>query len=97
MCQITLAVKRNFKNEDGIFDTDFITCSVWNIIADRVCEYCKKGDIVSVKARVQNNNYVDKEDRPVYSYEFIAEQVSFLQSSKNKDDENEELNDVETN
>ena len=97
MCQITLAVKRNFKNEDGIFDTDFITCSVWNIIADRVCEYCKKGDIVSVKARVQNNNYVDKEERPVYSYECIAEQVSFLQSSKNKDDENEELNDVETN
>ena len=91
VCQVTLAVKRNFKNEDGIFDTDFITCSVWNVIAERVCEYCRKGDLISVKARVQNNNYVDKEERPVYSYEFIAEQVSFLQNSKNKNDELKEL------
>ena len=86
-CIITLAVKRNYKNADGIFETDFITCSVWNIIAEKVCEYCQKGDLISVKARVQNNNYLDKEEKMVYSYEFIAEQVSFLQNSKNNDKE----------
>ena len=40
-----------------------------------------------MKARVQNNNYLDKEEKMVYSYEFIAEQVSFLQNSKNNDKE----------
>ena len=81
--QISLAVKRNFKNPDGIYETDFINCIVWNVIAERVCEYCKKGSIISVKARVQNNNYINKDDKKVYAYEFIAESISFMQSSNN--------------
>ncbi len=84
-CQITLAVKRPFKNVDGLYDTDFITCTVWHVIAQRVCEFCQKGDLISVKARVQNNNYVDKEDNKVYTYEFIAESVSFMQSNSKKE------------
>jgi len=83
-CRITIAVKRLFKNADGIYDTDFINCTVWNVIAEKVCEYCHKGDFISVKGRIQNNNYMDKNENMVYTYEIIAEQVSFLQSS-NKD------------
>ncbi len=95
-CFITLAVKRQFKNSDGIYETDFISCTVWNVIAEKVCEYCHKGDMISVKARIQNNNYIDKDDKQVYSYEIIAEQVSFMQSQKAKDEngevqENEEI------
>ena len=79
-CYITVAVKRQYKNCDGIYESDFITCTVWNIIAERVCEYCRKGDVVSVKARIQNNNYTDKDDKKVYAYEIVAEQVAFVQS-----------------
>ena len=43
---ITLAIPRSYKNEEGIYDTDFITCKVWNGVAENVAEYCKKGDIV---------------------------------------------------
>lgn len=81
-CQITLAVKRGYKNSSGIYETDFIRCTVWNIIAEKVCEFCKKGDLISVKARVQNNNYIDKDDNKIYTYEFIADQISFMQSQK---------------
>lgn len=86
-CYITIAVKRQYKNSNGIYDTDFISCTVWNVIAERVCEYCKKGDIISVKARIQNNNYIDKDDKPIYSYEITAEQISFLQSQKSQEDD----------
>lgn len=85
-CRITVAAKRGYKNSDGLYDTDFITCTVWNVIAERVHEYCHKGDMISVKGRVQNNNYVDKDDKKVYSYDIVAEQIAFLQSS-NKDKE----------
>ena len=85
-CQIVMAVGRNFKNADGIYETDFITCTVWNVIAERVCEYCHKGDIISVKGRIQNNNYL-KDEKMVYSYEIIAEQLSYIQSSKSNDEE----------
>lgn len=94
-CYITVAVKRPYKNSDGIYETDFISCTVWNVIAEKVCEFCKKGDIISVKARVQNNNYVDKEDNKVYAYEIIADQVSFMTSQKCRDDNLEPVEEKE--
>lgn len=96
-CFMTIAVKRNYKNSDGIYETDFINCIVWNVIAEKVCEYCHKGDMVSVKGRIQNNNYIDKDDNQVYSYEIIAEQVSFMQSSRNPNssDEDDDIVSVE--
>lgn len=84
-CFITVAVKRPFKNTDGIYESDFIRLTVWNVIAEKVCEFCKKGDMISAKARVQNNNYVDSNDNKVYKYEIIADQISFMTSSQ-KDD-----------
>jgi len=87
-CHITLAVKRQFKNSDGIYETDFINCTVWNVIAEKVCEFCDKGDLISVKGRIQNNNYVGKDEKKVYTYEIVAEQISFMQShNKEKDEE----------
>lgn len=47
---ITLAVQRNFKNSDGIYETDFIRCSLWNGIAQNATEYCKKGDLIGNKS-----------------------------------------------
>lgn len=85
LTRISLAVNRPFRNTDGIYETDYITCTVWNAIADRICEYCKKGDMLSVKGRIQNNNYVDKNENRVYTYEIIVEQVSFMQNAACKE------------
>ena len=82
--KITLAVKRAFKNSEGIYETDFIGCTVWNVIAERICEYCHKGDLISVKGRIQNNNYL-KDEQMVYTYEIIADQISYIQSAKPND------------
>lgn len=43
---VILAVNRNFKNSDGIYDTDFIRCILWNNIASTTTEYCHVGDVV---------------------------------------------------
>lgn len=39
---ITLAVPRSFKNVNGEYDTDFISCVLWKGIAENTVEYCKK-------------------------------------------------------
>ncbi len=70
---LKLAVQRSYKNENGEYETDFIPCVLWNTIAVNTCEYCKKGDLVGIKGRMQN-----KEDR----LEVIAEKVTFLSSRK---------------
>ena len=35
---LTLAVPRNFKNEDGVYETDFIEITLWNNIAENTSE-----------------------------------------------------------
>lgn len=86
---ITLAVQRTFKNQDGIYEADFIRCILWNAIAASTTEYCKKGDIVGVKGRIQTSNYEDEKCNKVYTTDVIAEKVTFL-SSKKPDEEVDE-------
>ncbi len=94
-CRVTLAVKRQFKNSNGVYETDFITCTIWNVIANKVCDYCKKGDLISLKGRIQNNNYLDKDEKMVYTYDIIAEQVSFMQKENNDKKELMDSNNTE--
>lgn len=79
---ITLAVPRSYKNADGIYETDFIPCMVWNNIADNVKEYCKKGDLLGIKGRIQTRQEENKN-----IIEIVAEKVTFLSSRKESDGE----------
>ena len=81
---ITVAVPRSYKNVDGTYDTDFIRCTLWNGIAESTCEYCKKGDVVGVKGRIQTSSY-EKDGDKVYTMDVIAEKVSFLSSKREAD------------
>lgn len=83
---ITVAVPRSYKNTDGNYDTDFIRCTLWNGIAESTCEYCKKGDIVGIKGRMQTSSY-EKDGEKKYSLDVIAEKVSFLSSNKKDSEE----------
>ena len=85
---ITLAVSRPYKNADGVYETDFIKCILWNAIAENTCEYCKKGDVLGVKGRIQVSKYENEKGEKVNSTEIIAEKISFL-SSKSKEHEEE--------
>jgi len=84
---LILAVNRSSKNSEGIYETDFIKCTLWNAIADRTSEYCKKGDIVGIKGRLQVSSYEDKEGKKQYSTEVIAEKVTFLSSKPQEEKE----------
>lgn len=79
---INLAVQRTYKNQDGIYETDFIRLVLWNGIAERASEYCKKGDIVCVRGRLQVRSYVDKKEETKYMTEVIVETISFVSSVK---------------
>ena len=79
---ITVAVPRSYKNVDGTYDTDFIRCTLWGGIAENTCEYCKKGDIVGVKGRIQTSSYETEDGNKKYAMEVVAEKISFLLSKK---------------
>lgn len=70
---LILAVSKSFKNEKGVYETDFINITLIGSIINNVNEYCNKGDIVGVKARVETGN------------KLIAEKITFLTSHKKED------------
>lgn len=76
-----VAVPRSFKNQNGEYDTDFIRCVLWDAIAASTSEYCKKGDIVGIKGRIQVSVF-EKDEKKEYITEVVAEKVTFLSSKK---------------
>ena len=81
---MTLAIPRSYKNADGVYETDFVECVLWNAIAENTAEYCKKGDILGVKGRLQTDNYEKEDGSKVYKLNVIAEKVTFLSSRSNE-------------
>ena len=55
-----------------MYDTDFIQCILWDAIAENCCEYCKKGDVIGVKGRIQTSSY-EKDGEKVFRMDIIAE------------------------
>ena len=87
---ITLAIPRSYKNENGEYETDFIDCTLWKGVAENTAEYCRKGDVIGVKGRLQSNTYEDKETGNTRKrMDVVAEKVTFL-SSKSRDSQERE-------
>lgn len=82
--RITLAVPRSFKNSYGVYETDFIDCTLWDMVAKNTTEYCGKGDIIAVKGRIETSK-VEKDNAVKYYQTVIAEKVTFL-ATKGKEE-----------
>lgn len=83
---ITLAVPRSFKNINGEYETDFIPCVLWKGVAETTTLYCKKGDLVGIKGRIQTRTF-EKEDEKKQIMELVAEKVTFLSSKRQEEAE----------
>lgn len=88
---VNIAVTRNFKNPDGVYETDFIRCVLWNGIAANTSEYCHTGDVIGVKGRLQTSKYEDENKKMRYVMEVVAEKVTFLSTNKKQEVVNEEV------
>ena len=76
---LTLAVPRSFKNMDGLYETDFIPCLLWEEKATLAKDYCHTGDIVGIKGRLQSR-IVETEQSKKNQLEVVAERLTFLKS-----------------
>ncbi len=82
LSHITLAVQRPFKNVDGIYEADFVRCVLWNVVAENVSEFCKMGDVIGLKGRLETQTYEDKDGSVKHFVQVVAEKISFIASKK---------------
>nr|DAN08518.1 MAG TPA: Single strand binding protein [Caudoviricetes sp.]DAY15774.1 MAG TPA: Single strand binding protein [Caudoviricetes sp.] len=86
--QFTLAVNRNFKNQNGEYDADFINCVIWGKSAENFANWTKKGNLVGITGRVQTRNYENQQGQRVYVTEVVAESFQLLEKRDNSANQN---------
>lgn len=85
--QGTLAVNRNFKNQNGEREADFINFQSWRGVADVIAQYCSKGALIGITGRLQVRSY-EKNGERRYVTEVIAETVTLLEKRNNTQNSN---------
>ena len=80
-----MAVNRNFKNEDGNKEADFINIVAWNKKAELIHQYVTKGDLIGVFGRLQVRTYQNERGENRYVTEVVADEVEFLNSKKSEE------------
>jgi len=88
---MTVAVPRSYKNENGEYETDFIDVTLFGKIAENTAEYCKKGDLVGVKGSIKTSTYEDKDNVKRKSTKVVGDKVTFLSTSKVNEKSDEDL------
>lgn len=73
--KLMLNISRNFKNQNGDYESDIIPIELMSYVGNTTFEYCKKDDLVGIKGRIEC-----KENNPV---KIIAEKVTFLSNYRN--------------
>ena len=91
-----IAVERDYKNQVGERETDFISIVAWRGTAEFIARNFSKGQMIAVTGRLQNRTWTDKDGNKKTVSEIIADNVYFAGPKPNHavdeyDDEDAEL------
>ncbi|EOS7919033.1 single-stranded DNA-binding protein [Enterococcus hirae] len=75
----TLAVNRNFTNQAGEREADFIHCVIWGKPAETLTNYTHKGTLLGVTGRIQTRSYENQQGYRVYVTEIFVITFSLLE------------------
>lgn len=75
-------------------DTTFVPITLFEKMAENVCKYCEKGDLIGFQGSVKNHNWEDAEGKRHYDYTFMANRMSFLQTKTNNQQEPKQAENV---
>lgn len=86
VASFTLAVNRQFTNQSGEREADFVNCVIWNKAAENLAKFTKKGTLIGIEGRIQTRSYDNNQQQRVYVTEVIAGSFSLLESKPKKED-----------
>lgn len=83
VASFNLAVNRNFKNQAGEREADFINCVMWGKSAENLANWTKKGALIGVAGQIQTRSYDNQQNQRVYVTEVVAESFQVLERRDN--------------
>lgn len=102
--QNSIAIRNDYKNASGEYDSEFVNIVVWGNTAEYMQKYAHKGMKIAVEGRLQTRNYDKADGTKGYITEVVCNNVELLEKI-NKNEEVEErstdslsdINDIEIN
>lgn len=81
-CKFSVAVKRNYKNNSGEYETDFISCTAWGKTAEFLSKYFQKGQMIALEGSLRTGSYKDRKFPEIthYTTDLFVESVEFTGS-----------------
>lgn len=80
VCNFSVAVERNYKNQDGTRTTDFFDCQAWKQQAAFVHTYFKKGQRILVEGSIEFRKYKGQDGIERRATDLKASRVYFCES-----------------
>ena len=77
-----LVVNRNFTNQHGEREADFINCVIWRKAAENLANWTRKGSLIAIDGRLQTRSYENKHGQKVYVTEVVVNNFDLLESKE---------------
>ena len=81
-CSFTLAVNREYTNQEGQREADFINIITWKNIAETCQKYLTKGSFIAIEGRIQTRSYDTDKGEKRYVTEVVANKIKFLDTKR---------------
>lgn len=76
----TIAVNRQFTNQNGEREADFINCVIWRKAAENFTTFTHKGSLIGIDGHIQTRNYENQQGTRIYVTEVVVDNFSLLES-----------------
>lgn len=77
VARFVVATKRNTKNKDGNYDSDFISCVAFDNNADFIKNHFSKGSGILLEGNIRTGSY-ERDGEKIYTTDIAVERVEFV-------------------
>ena len=80
----TVATKRNYKNQKGEYESDFIRCVAYRETAEVIDKYFQKGSGIIIEGQIKTGSY-ENEGKKVFTTDVMVEHIDFVEKKEKVD------------
>lgn len=92
VASFTVAVNRQYTNQQGEREADFINCVAWRKTGETLANFTRKGSLIGVEGRIQSRNYDNQQGQKVFVTEVIIDTFSLLESKQINEQRQNKIN-----
>ena len=78
--RFTIAAQRRFKNSEGVYEADFISCVAFGKTAEFISKYFQKGSKIGVTGEIRTGSYTKEDGTRVYTTDVYVNTAEFVSS-----------------